>query len=318
MTKEELKEYAAVNRSRLEKQMVALGDVVKILVGNFAGERGVVKGMMVIDNDFTDPYYEVEMECEVPDEYKCRKTLLTPNNVIGGVSAYEFEVIGNRAPVSEPTPKFKVGDKVKIVSTNNIALQDKVGIVAEKPEGVSSDLVEVEILSKSFTYLKPCQLVHYARPTATDGEKSKTEREPLVPTVLTKPLLTIERARKEMAEIDREMRDPEKRKQIDEEWNKMLAEKKGKEKEHNVSETVKDAVDWMRKLDKAVEKYKTAFSEICSNDWQHYRMELAKAIASAMIGSNYQSTMAFDVESFCNDVVAVVDGIVERLKNVEQ
>jgi len=171
MTEEELKEYAAANRSRLEKQKIVLGDVVKLLVGRFAGEMGVVKGIMVSGNDFADPYYEIEMECEVPDEYKCRKTLLTPNNVIGGLSAYEFEVIGNRAPDSEPTPKFKVGDKVKIVSTNNIALQDKVGIVAERPEGViSSDLVRVEIPSKSFTYLEPCQLAPYAEPTDAEDE----------------------------------------------------------------------------------------------------------------------------------------------------
>lgn len=57
----------------------------------------------------------------------------------------------------------------------------------------------------------------------------------------------------------------------------------------------------------------------CENDddWQSYRIELAKAVAPAMIGSNYQSTMAFDVESFNDDVVRIVDGIVERLKNGE-
>jgi len=203
---------------------------------------------------------------------------------------------------SEPTPKFKVGDKVKIVSTNNIALQDKVGIVAERPEGVSSDLVRVEIPSKSFTYLEPCQLDPYAEPTATEGTRAISTNN------TTKPQLTVERARKEMAEIDREIRDPEKRKQIDEEWNKMLAEKE--DKEHNVSETVKDSVDWMGKLGKAVEEYKTAFSEICNDYWQHYRMELAAKIAVAMI----TATQSLDVER----VMDVTDGIVERLKDSER
>jgi len=77
------------------------------------------------------------------------------------------------------------------------------------------------------------------------------------------------------------------------------------EKVHNVFD---------RELQKTLEGYETATSENCNDDWLQYRKELAKAIASAMIGSNYQSTMAFDVESFCNDVVAGVDGIVERLK----
>jgi len=82
---------------------------------------------------------------------------------------------------------------------------------------------------------------------------------------------------------------------------------KGEEKEHNVSETVKDSVDWMRKLDKAVEEYKTAFSEIISDDWQHYRRELAAKIAVATI----TATQSFDVER----VMAMTDGIIERLKN---
>ncbi len=61
MTNSELKEYAAANRSRLGKQKVALGDWVMILVGEFVGKNGVIKGISVCGNDFTDPYYEVDM-----------------------------------------------------------------------------------------------------------------------------------------------------------------------------------------------------------------------------------------------------------------
>lgn len=100
----ELADYSAKNHKKLEAQEVKLGDVVMVLVGKFAGEKGVVKGIMIPDNDFNAPYYEVDMECEVPDKYKCRKALISPNNVIGGLTKSDFEVIGNRAP-SEEKPK---------------------------------------------------------------------------------------------------------------------------------------------------------------------------------------------------------------------
>lgn len=113
MTKEELEKYARENRKRLDAQEVKLGDVVKVLVGQFAGETGIIVGISTCHNDYTDPYYEVDMNCEVPEKYKCRKTLMTPNNVIGGLSAYEFEVIGNRAP-KQPSMEIKQGDKVRV------------------------------------------------------------------------------------------------------------------------------------------------------------------------------------------------------------
>lgn len=78
---------------------VKIGDVVKMQNGLFAGKTGVVVGIMKPSRcDIGDLYYEVEMDCEVPDEYKCRKALLTPNNIIGGVSASEFKVCGNHTP----------------------------------------------------------------------------------------------------------------------------------------------------------------------------------------------------------------------------
>lgn len=114
MAKEELEKYAHENRKRLDAQEVKIGDVVKVLRGQFAGETGVVVGIIACFGDYTDPYYEVNMDCEVPDKYKCRKnTLAQPNNVIGGLSAYEFEVIGNRAPM-QSNEEIKVGDKVRV------------------------------------------------------------------------------------------------------------------------------------------------------------------------------------------------------------
>lgn len=73
-----------------------LGDIIKVSKGEFAGKTGHVVGISTYDNDFTDPYYEVYMYCEVPEEYRCRKTLINAinaNHVIGGLSADELEVI---------------------------------------------------------------------------------------------------------------------------------------------------------------------------------------------------------------------------------
>lgn len=75
------------------KQEIKLGDTVKVLEGQFKYETGIVVGINTYDKDFDDPYYEVEMQCEVPDKYKCRKTLIGDNNVIGGLSADELEVL---------------------------------------------------------------------------------------------------------------------------------------------------------------------------------------------------------------------------------
>lgn len=86
---------------------VKLGDEVKMFKGLFAGETGTIVGIMACGNDYTDPYYEVDMNCEVPDKYKCRKTLITPNNVIGGVSANEFEVMVKEPSDNKPTGGVK-------------------------------------------------------------------------------------------------------------------------------------------------------------------------------------------------------------------
>ena len=70
-----------------------LGDIVKVSKGKFAGKTGHIVGISAYGNDFTDPYYEVQMYCVVPEEYKCRKPLIGDNNVIGGLSADELEVL---------------------------------------------------------------------------------------------------------------------------------------------------------------------------------------------------------------------------------
>lgn len=75
------------------KREINLGDIVKVLKGRFVYKIGTVVGMQVLNGDYADPYYEVEMQCEVPDMYKSRDTLIGPNNTIGGLNADELEVI---------------------------------------------------------------------------------------------------------------------------------------------------------------------------------------------------------------------------------
>ncbi len=170
MTKDELNEYAAANRSRLEKQKVALGDLVMILVGRFAGKNGVIKGISVCGNEFTDPYYEVDMACEVPDKYKCRKTLIQPNNVIGGLGASDFVVIANRATDDEPKPKFQVGDKVEI--DNLLSAYDGiVGTIARILIGETVNYcvkIQNDIITVNEDSLSP-----YTEPTAEEEEEKE-------------------------------------------------------------------------------------------------------------------------------------------------
>ena len=75
------------------KQEIKLGDKVEVLHGAYKGKTGTVVGMMVLGKDYADPYYEVNMDCEVEERYKCRKTRVTPNNIIGGVLVSDIEVI---------------------------------------------------------------------------------------------------------------------------------------------------------------------------------------------------------------------------------
>lgn len=112
--KEKYEKYARDHRKELDAQEVRLGDVVTVLVGHFAGEKGVIVGMIACDkSDYADPYYEIEMECDVPEEFRVRKTLIGQSRVIGGVEKRYLKVIGNRAP-KQPSMEIKQGDKVRV------------------------------------------------------------------------------------------------------------------------------------------------------------------------------------------------------------
>lgn len=88
---------------------IKVGDTVRVSKGQLAGKTGMVVGIIVCGRDYSDPYYEVDMDCEVPDKYKCRKHTLITNNVIGGLSTDELEVIKVNAEPKEPTNKPNVG-----------------------------------------------------------------------------------------------------------------------------------------------------------------------------------------------------------------
>lgn len=75
------------------KREINLGDIVKVSKGKFAGKTGPVVGVSAYGGDFADPFYEVALHCDVPDEYKYHKPLIGDNNVIGGLSADELEVL---------------------------------------------------------------------------------------------------------------------------------------------------------------------------------------------------------------------------------
>lgn len=112
--KEEYEKYARDHRKELDAQEVKLGDVVTVLVGHFAGEKGVIVGMIACDkSDYADPYYEIEMGCDVPEEFRVRKTLIGQSRVIGGVEKRYLKVIGNRAP-KQPSMNIKQGDRVRV------------------------------------------------------------------------------------------------------------------------------------------------------------------------------------------------------------
>lgn len=112
--KEEYEKYARDHRKELDAQEVRLGDIVTVLVGHFAGEKGVIVGMIACDkSDYAGPYYEIEMECDVPEEFRVRKTLIGRSRVIGGVEKRYLKVIGNRAP-KQPSMEIKQGDTVRV------------------------------------------------------------------------------------------------------------------------------------------------------------------------------------------------------------
>ena len=113
-SKEELSNYARENRERLKKQEVKLGDIVEVLIGEFAGERGIVKQIIACGNDYDDPYYCLEMQCEVPEKYRMYPDNPFNKGIIGGLSNYEFEIIGHAKSTAEILQAEKELEKRKI------------------------------------------------------------------------------------------------------------------------------------------------------------------------------------------------------------
>jgi len=158
---------------------------------------------------------------------------------------------------NEPTPKFKVGDKVVVSKNmswgNECSESDKYQLTHFPSEitDIGGGYANIKSYCDIYGFIPLAHLIPYTEPTAMEDE----------------------------------------------------------EKEHNISETVKDSVDWMRKLDKVVEEYKTAFSEIVSDDWQDYRMELAAKIAVA-----YAEKGSYEPSEIGVRAVEVANWVVERLK----
>lgn len=114
------------------KQEIKLGNKVEVLHGAYKGKTGTIVGMMVLDQDYADPYYDVNMDCEVEERHKCRKTMITPSNIIGGVVASDIKLISHYGG-------FKVGGKVRICSKAS-DLYGQVATVKELyPDGVGFD-----------------------------------------------------------------------------------------------------------------------------------------------------------------------------------
>lgn len=142
---------------------IKVGDKVRVLNGQFANKTGVVVGIIACNKDYSDPYYEVDMDCQVPNKYKCRKTLITPNNVVGGFNAHDFEVIGNVEDEAKE-PKIKAGDRVRNIKN------DECGIVLN----VEADGVYVGIpysLQKRFWKNRELELVQSKE--QTEGKEPK-------------------------------------------------------------------------------------------------------------------------------------------------
>ena len=106
------------------KKEIKLGDKVELLHGVYKGKTGTIVGMMMLDQYYADPYYEVNMDIEVEERHKCRKTMKIPNNIIGGVTASDIKLISHYE-------HFKVGGKVRICSKEMAGLNGVVVTVKD-------------------------------------------------------------------------------------------------------------------------------------------------------------------------------------------
>lgn len=156
------------------KQEIKLGDKVEVLHGAYKGKTGTIVGMMVLDQDYADPYYEVNMDCEVEERYKCRQTMITPSNIIGGVVASDIKLISHYGG-------FKVGGKVRICSKEMAGFNGAVVTVTKLyPDGLGFDFNDSHYVCR-YSFVEP-----YTEPveqTKSDGDcvihKMETELDEL-------------------------------------------------------------------------------------------------------------------------------------------
>ena len=292
MTKEELEKYARENRKRLEAQEVKLGDVVEVLVGQFAGEIGVIVGIIACGNDYADPYYEIDMSRKVPDKYKCRKSSLMPN-VVGGFNACEFITagikIGDRVNElnEKGTLRFIRGNNLHIQLDNGEWLVSSLAPFPEQPMYNVGDTVKVNNsrynkVFGNFGVVKSVEEIggdfYYTL------ENDTTFRE-----CYLEPYYSAEDVRR-----------------MEEEQNKRTAEYLREHSGKDTNNPVKDIAD-------VVEEYRKGFakiaSELASNDWQHYRAELASKIAVA-----YAEKGRYKPSEIGEFAVMVTNDVVDHLK----
>lgn len=299
--KEEYEKYARGHLKELDSQEVKLGDVVTVLVGHFAGEKGVIVGMSACHNDYTDPHYEVDMNCEVPEKYKCRKTLMTPNNVIGGLSAHEFEVIGNHTP-KQPSMEIKQGDKVR-VSKDAPELYtmygqtdwESVESTVEKIDGDAAEIRWFNENSDEYDYITiPTKyLVKVSgeyKPKFKKGDKVRFKKVYTVVSVDDGQVLINSAGN-----------------HIDEDCLELYAEPteqtEKKPYEEGISEETANEISDM------LEAYTKALSGIADSfDWQRYEADLAKEVA-LKVANKYN-----DPKQAAEYAVSVAKSVVEGLK----
>lgn len=100
------------------------------------------------------------MDCEVEERHKCRKTMITPSNIIGGVIASDIKLISHYGG-------FKVGGKVRICSKASDLYGQVVTVKELCPDGVGFDGDDGSFFWFHYSLVEP-----YAEPTEqTESEE---------------------------------------------------------------------------------------------------------------------------------------------------
>lgn len=267
---------------------IKVGDKVRVLNGQFANKTGVVVGIIACNKDYSDPYYEVDMDCQVPNKYKCRKTLITPNNVVGGFNAHDFEVIGNVEDEAKE-PKFKKGDKVRFKKIYTV---------------VSVDDGQVFIDSAGNHFDEDC-LELYTEPTAPTIKVGDR--------VCCYNILHIKGSKKEdymgyVASIT----DMGITIQLDKGGLVLVYHESDLELVQPKEQTEAEKTDTDNIVDdfaKVMEGYRKVFADITDNfDWLRYEADLAKEIA-LKVANKYS-----DPKEAAGYAVSVAKAVVENLK----